>query len=64
MEGVLSGVEGEKVELLHDNQRMAEILAGSEGDRRDIASLLDRVMAERKGFQQKCKRFKEKGARL
>lgn len=61
VEGVLCGVEGEKAELLHDNQCMAELLAGSEGDRKDIASLLDRVMDERKDFQRQCKRFKEKG---
>ena len=60
-EGVLCGVEGENVELLQDNHRMAKLLAGSEGDRKDIVSLLDRVMEERKDFQRQCKRFKEKG---
>jgi len=60
-EGVLCGVEGQKAELLQDNHRMAELLAGSEGDRKDIVSLLDRVMEERKDFQRQCKRFKEKG---
>ena len=61
VEGVLCGMEGEKADLLLDNQRMAKLLAGSEGDRKDTASLLDRVIVERKDFQRQCKRFKEKG---
>lgn len=61
VEGVLCGVEGQKAELLQDNQWMAQKLAGSEGDRKEVAVLLERVMDERKAFQRQCKQFKDKG---
>ena len=61
VESVLCGVELKKAELLQDNQRMAQMLASSEGDRKDVVSLLERVACERMDFQRHDKPFKEKG---
>lgn len=57
----LKVLESERGELLEDNQRMANLLADSEGDRKEVANVLERLSEERKNFQRQCKQFKEKG---
>ena len=57
----LKVLESERGELLEDNQRMANLLADSAGDKKDVASVLERLADERRDFQQQCKQFKEKG---
>ena len=51
----------ESQELLEDNQRMAKLLADSEGDKKEVANLLERLSEERKNYQRKMKQFKEQG---
>ena len=41
-------------ELLADNRRMAEMLATSEGDSKEMASLLERLSEDRKKLQKEC----------
>lgn len=53
----------ESLGLLEDNQQMAKLLADSEGDKKEVANLLERLSEERKNFQRKMKQFKEQGLR-
>lgn len=57
----LKVLESEREELLRDNQRMANLLADSEGDRKEVANVLERLAEERRNFQRQCKQFKDKG---
>lgn len=57
----LERIEAEKAELLQDNQCMAKLLASSEGDRKEVGDLLERLSEERKDFQRQCKQFRDKG---
>ena len=57
----LKVLQMERDELLEDNQRMASMLASSEGDRKEVANVLDRLAEERKNFQRQCKQFRDKG---
>lgn len=61
MEKDLQRIVSEKAELLEDNQRMAKLLANSEGDRKEVADLLERLSEERKKFQRQCELFKDQG---
>ena len=54
-------LQEEKAELLADNQNMAKLLASTEGDRKEVGDLLERLSEERKNFQRQCQQFKERG---
>lgn len=54
-------LESEKAELLEDNQQMAKMVSGSEGDKKEVANLLERLSEERKNFQRQCNQLKAKG---
>ena len=57
----LERLEAEKESLLEDNQRMAALLADSEGDRKEVGGLLERLSQERKNFQRQVDDFKARG---
>lgn len=57
----LERLEAEKAELLEDNQRMATLLAGSEGDRKEVGGLLERLSEERRNFQRQVEQFRDRG---
>ena len=57
-------IETEKEEIFEDNQRIATMLATSEGDKKEVGSILERLSEERRNFQRQCRQFKEKGKRL
>ncbi len=61
MEEKIQQLGTEKTELFEDNQRIAQHLATSEGDRKEVGSILERLSEERKNFQRQCRQFKEKG---
>ena len=54
-------IETEKEEIFEDNQRIATMLATSEGDKKEVGSILERLSEERRNFQRQCRQFKEKG---
>lgn len=57
----LQRLQREKAELLEDNQHIAKLLANSEGDRKEVGDLLERLSEERRNFQRQCRQFKDKG---
>ena len=61
VEAMLCGVEREKMELLQDNHRMAQMLASSDGVKKDVAQVLERATSQRKDSLRQCKQFKDKG---
>lgn len=61
MENALQQLEVEKLELLEDNQKMAKMLDSSEGDRKEVAGVLERLEEERTNFKRQCRQFKDKG---
>ena len=54
-------MQQEKAELLGDNQDIAQLLANTEGDRKEVGNLLERLSEERKNFQRQCKQFQDRG---
>lgn len=40
---------------------MAKLLDNSEGDRKEVGDMLERLSEERKNFQRQCKQFEDKG---
>ncbi len=50
-----------KEELFSDNRRMAEMLAASEGESREVADMLERLARERKQLQRQCQQLRENG---
>ena len=61
LEKDLEKLEAEKAELLEDNQRMASLIASSDGDRKEVGGLLERLSEERKSFQRQVEQFKDRG---
>lgn len=57
----LHKVESEKRELLADNQRMAELLAVSEGDSQEASQVMERLNEERRSLQRQCKQLRDNG---
>lgn len=53
----LHKIESEKGELLADNQRMAELLAVSEGD----SQVMEGLIEERRSLQRQCKQLRDNG---
>ena len=54
-------LEKERGELLRDNRRMAEMLATSEGDSREVADMLERLSQERRQLRRQCQQLRENG---
>ena len=53
----LHKIESEKGELLADNQRMAELLAVSEGE----SQVMEGLIEERRSLQRQCKQLRDNG---
>lgn len=56
-------LEQKREELFSDNRRMAEMLATSEGESREVADMLERLATERKQLQRQCQQLRENGRR-
>ncbi len=54
-------LERKREELFADNRRMAEMLATSEGESREVADMLERLAGERKQLQRQCQQLRENG---
>ena len=61
MKSQLLAVEGEKRELLTDNQRMAEMLATSEGDSAQVSEVIERLTEERRSLLRQCQQLRDNG---
>ena len=61
MKSQLHHLENEKGELLADNQRMAEMLATSEGDTHEVTRVLERLTEERRCLQRQCQQLRDNG---
>lgn len=57
----LDKMEREKGELLADNQRMAELLAVSEGDSHEASHVMEKLTEERRSLQRQCKQLRDNG---
>lgn len=61
LEARVSGLQRESDELHSDNRRMAEMLATSEGESREVADMIERLTEEKKALQRQCLEYREKG---
>ena len=61
IEQELDQLERKKEELFMDNRRMAEMLATSEGESREVADMLERLAGDKKQLQRQCQQLRESG---
>lgn len=61
LEDRIRQLERGREELLSDNRRMAEMLATSEGDTKEVAEMLERLTEERKQLQRQCHQLRQSG---
>ena len=60
----LLALEKERGELLSDNQRMAEMLATSEGDSVQVTQVIERLTEERRSLLRQCQQLRDNGTTL
>ena len=61
LESQVSELQRESDELHSDNRRMAEMLATSEGESREVADMIERLSEEKVALQRQCVEHREKG---
>ena len=54
-------LEKERGELLSDNQRMAGMLATSEGDSVQVTQVIERLTEERRSLLRQCQQLRDNG---
>ena len=62
MKSKLLELEREKGELVSDNQRMAEMLATSEGDSVQVTQVIERLTEERRSLLRQCQQLRDNGS--
>ena len=61
MKSQLLELDKERGELLSDNQRMAEMLATSEGDSAQVTQVIERLTEERRSLLRQCQQLRDNG---